>query len=157
MAQTKTEGIERSGSASAKELLGTMDPERCLWTLEGKTRSQAAWFLLQIAIAGYGMVRVRSGRRTLAQQQRIYGDGRTVLECQRVGVPGAYAHPGAEKRTWTLPECSKHVKGEAFDIDFGQYGKEHFSSIGEIGEECGFYWGGRWEAKDYGHFERIDA
>lgn len=156
MAEVRQGGIQRSGSASAKELLETMDPLHHLRVLEVETRGRAAWFLLQAALAGFGKLRVRSGKRGLEEQQRYYGLGRTRAECKKAGVPEVFAMPLEKEVTWVRPEESRHVKGEAFDVDLRGYAVAMYGLIGEIGEECGLVWGGRWEVKDYGHFELPD-
>lgn len=150
-------GTERkmlaSGSVAAGELLDVMDPKGLLKGLEGKTRLLARWLLLELAIAGYGKVRVASGRRSLDEQQRIYGQGRDVAACKSVGVPATYSRPDGPVVTWVVPACSRHVRGEAFDLDLSAYGARSYPAIGVIGESCGLDWGGRWDARDDGHFE----
>jgi len=60
--------------------------------------------------------------------------------------------------TWTLE--SNHAGGNAFDAVPIKDGKvwwnapiEVWNQIGEIGESVGLKWGGRWEHKDFPHFE----
>lgn len=68
--------------------------------------------------------------------------------------------------SWTLN--SKHLSGNAIDICpfgiFQLHGPDKlqwdsadpvWTQIGEIGERLGLRWGGRWVAKDMGHFELV--
>lgn len=64
----------------------------------------------------------------------------------------------SSKITWTFE--SKHIDGNAFDAVPMKEGKpwwtapkEVWEQMGKIGESCGLVWGGRWERKDYPHFE----
>lgn len=96
----------------------------------------AAFFLVWAArSAGYPVV-VTSGRRTEAEQARLV----------RIGA----------SRTMR----SKHLTGEAFDIDWWGWDRNDIPSwfwnlIGPWAErELGLRWGGRWsDPYDPGHFE----
>lgn len=70
----------------------------------------------------------------------------------------------ANGRSWTTR--SKHCDGLAIDIcpydTFKLVGEDKlrwdandpiWKKIGEIGEQCGLGWGGRWAHRDMGHFE----
>jgi len=54
---------------------------------------------------------------------------------------------------------SKHLTGEAFDIDVHGFGRDQIPlwwlyNLGSLGEQLGLRWGGRWSGfRDYGHFE----
>jgi peptidoglycan L-alanyl-D-glutamate endopeptidase CwlK len=63
---------------------------------------------------------------------------------------------------------SKHQDGLAIDIVpydvFRMYGEDKlqwegsdpvWQRLGKIGEAIGLRWGGRWQARDYGHFEYV--
>lgn len=65
---------------------------------------------------------------------------------------------------------SRHQDGEAIDIapfdTYALHGEDKvkwdasdpvWTKIGEIGEALGLRWGGRWQQKDMGHFERVAA
>lgn len=67
--------------------------------------------------------------------------------------------------SWT--KDSRHLTGDAIDIcpyahwdllgpDKLQWdaGDPIWPKIGAIGEACGLVWGGRWQQRDLGHFER---
>ncbi len=78
--------------------------------------------------------------RTTERQQWLYGQGRTVGACLRVGVPGKYARPGATVVTKTLQ--SMHLKGKAADIvsrsklwNYPQF----FASLKEEAEKVGLH------------------
>lgn len=87
---------------------------------------------------------VTSTRRTQAEQDALYAQGRTV--------------PG-EIVTWT--RRSKHIEGKAFDIVIMENEKPDWkitnpkwTKAGEIGEMIGLIWGGSWKGKpDFSHFQ----
>jgi peptidoglycan L-alanyl-D-glutamate endopeptidase CwlK len=87
--------------------------------------------------------KVTSGNRTQAEQDALYAQGRTT--------------PGA-KVTWT--RRSRHIGGRAIDITLFQgdrnpvWDSRHYDRAGQIGEELGLVWGGRWKrTPDRPHFE----
>jgi len=59
----------------------------------------------------------------------------------------------------SLTQRSKHLTGQAFDVDVHGYGRDElplwfWQALGQLGEYLGLRWGGRWSGlKDYGHFE----
>lgn len=59
----------------------------------------------------------------------------------------------------SLTMQSKHLIGLAFDVDVygfhrGEIPLWWFYQLGQLGEQLGFRWGGRWTGlRDYGHFE----
>lgn len=60
---------------------------------------------------------VIEGLRTKEQAWANWGKGRTVAQCQAVGVPTKYAQPNASKVTWLKnPLNSKHISGNAVDL-----------------------------------------
>lgn len=87
--------------------------------------------------------KIIQGRRTQAEQDALYAKGRTA--------------PGP-KVTWT--RNSRHLTGRAIDIALF-HGKnpvwqsKHYDRAGQIGEELGLVWGGRWKGgkTDRPHFE----
>jgi peptidoglycan L-alanyl-D-glutamate endopeptidase CwlK len=87
--------------------------------------------------------KVIQGRRTQAEQDALYAKGRTK--------------PGP-KVTWT--RNSRHLTGRAIDLALFQgknvvWESKHYTRAGEIGEELGLVWGGRWKGgkTDKPHFE----
>ena len=87
--------------------------------------------------------KVIQGRRTQAEQDALYAKGRTV--------------PGP-KVTWT--RNSRHLTGRAIDLALFSgknvvWESKHYNRAGEIGEELGLVWGGRWRGgkTDRPHFE----
>lgn len=87
--------------------------------------------------------KVIQGRRTQAEQDALYAKGRTK--------------PGP-KVTWT--RNSRHLTGRAIDLALFQgknvvWESKHYNRAGEIGEELGLVWGGRWKngKTDKPHFE----
>lgn len=70
--------------------------------------------------------------------------------------------------SWT--KNSKHLTGDAIDVCpfdvFQLHGPDKlkwdshdpvWTKIGEIGEELGLRWGGRWKVRDMGHFELVST
>ena len=87
--------------------------------------------------------KVIQGRRTQAEQDALYAKGRTA--------------PGP-KVTWT--RNSRHLTVRAIDLALFQgknvvWESKHYARAGEIGEELGLVWGGRWKGgkTDKPHFE----
>lgn len=105
----------------------------------------AARELLLLA-ARHGLpVRVWETYRTYNRQMDLYAQGRTQ--------PGNIV-------TWTMR--SRHLTGRALDLVWStkdtQWSWEEpwrgaWIRLGELGETCGFIWGGRWRYQDKPHFE----
>jgi len=95
----------------------------------------AAWYLVYVVRSAGVPLQVTSSVRTRSEQ----------AELLRIG------------RTTTLQ--SKHLLGQAFDVDIHGYGRDQiplwwFEQLGQLGEWIGFRWGGRFSGfRDYGHFE----
>ena len=110
---------------------------------------------------------VTQGRRTLDEQMRLFGRGRTEAQCVRAGVPKQYAQPNVARVTWTLN--SNHLAGNAVDVAPFINGKLEWDENGKLGlwpviakafkdaaSELGvpIQWGGDWvKNKDRPHFE----
>lgn len=104
----------RFGSASLKRL-ATLHPDL----------QRVAKRALELSPIDFAIVQ---GSRTLDEQKRLYGKGRTAAQCKAAGVPVHYAHPSEAKVTWTLR--SNHlVKADGYGhaLDFAPYinGKVH--------------------------------
>lgn len=111
---------------------------------------------------------VVQGRRTIDEQKRLYGKGRTSAECAAKGVPTSYSQPSKSKVTWTLN--SNHLAkadgyGHAVDlaaydngIDWDDLDKYHViaEAMKRAASECAVHieWGGDWrKTKDLPHYE----
>lgn len=110
---------------------------------------------------------VVQGNRTLDEQKRLYGKGRTAAQCRAKGVPIEYARPGEAKVTWTLN--SNHIGGKAVDVapyvdggiqwdDSGKRGlwPKIAAAFKQAAKELGvpITWGGDWTTTvDRPHFE----
>lgn len=106
--------------------------------------SAAAVFLRVQEIAareGY-RIRYHSGRRTCAEQDKLFAQGRTA--------PGAIVTNARGCQSW-------HVLGRAVDFDFVKGERDRdYRRIGQIAESFGCVWGGRFDvggSPDLGHLE----
>jgi len=142
-----------SATAMVRDALKRMDPEGLIEHLRPDSRTYFRGVLLSIAMIGFGKARVISTLRPLEEQQRLYGEGRTVAECREGGVPVEYARPAAPQVTWCLPEESAHVQARAMDLDLSGYAWDTLSVLGHVARSFGATWGGDWRVRDYGHFE----
>jgi len=142
-----------SATPTAMMAVEIMDPRGLIGSCELEAVTQFRLLLLGIALAGYGRVVVSGARRTLVAQQRLYGEGRTPMECEAAGVPVSMCRPDLPQVTWCAPADSKHVRGRGIDISWGIYKHVHWDAIATIAAACGLTWGGEWKVRDYGHFE----
>lgn len=100
---------------------------------------------LMWALAWLGLpVRVTQARRTQAEQDALYAQGRTT--------PGPIV-------TWTRE--SKHVRGRAVDFVWrtpdGVTYEGPWPLLGLMAAELGLTWGGYWHRQDKPHVELPDA
>ena len=96
--------------------------------LSARVRSMAA------TLAARGItIRVISGFRSYASQAALYAN--RASNSNPVAVPGT----------------SKHEKGHAVDVQI--VGGGTWAQVGAVGEAQGLRWGGRFQKKDYPHFE----
>ena len=116
--------------------------EKNLATVEPRLQKIGRELLRRLASEGLTF-KVIQGRRTPAEQAALYAKGRTA--------------PGP-KVTWTLK--SRHLTGHAIDLALFQgknvvWESKHYTRAGQIGEELGLVWGGRWKGgkTDKPHFE----
>lgn len=108
-------------------------------------------------------VMISETKRELAVQMAYYSRGRMRASDVRAMYKAAGLYTPTDKEcatpnTWTLK--SRHLSGRAVDFVPTRGGKPWWDApegvwlaMGEIGEECGLEWGGRWEQKDLPHFE----
>ena len=101
--------------------------------------------LIETAVAQGICVKVISGLRTYEEQNALYAQGRSKPGLIVTKAKGGY---------------SIHNFGCAFDVGiFSPDGKKyygehaHYRRVGEIGEELGLEWGGRWKFVDEPHFQ----
>jgi peptidoglycan L-alanyl-D-glutamate endopeptidase CwlK len=119
-------------------------------------------------------IQITQTYRTGAEQAALYAIGRTVagMPCHHRGELGlrplgtCAKHPLGRTVTNAPPGYSWHEFKRAFDIaeadktpyDIGAAGEDDvdevwWNRVGDIGEECGLAWGGRWKNPDRPHFE----
>ena len=91
---------------------------------------------------GYGKVRIAEGRRTLEEQQRLWALGRSKDQLRRAGIPESMWRGSTTVVTWIKPEESKHVVGEAADLDTSDYGPEIYAALRSGCGLAGLQWGG---------------
>lgn len=112
---------------------------------------------------------VTQGRRTLDEQKRLYGKGRTAAQCRAAGVPESYAKPSERVVTWTLN--SNHLSGNAVDVAPFVNGALQYDDSGKLGLwpkiaaafkqaarelDVPIVWGGDWKKTiDRPHFELV--
>lgn len=112
---------------------------------------------------------ITQGLRTLEEQRRLYGKGRTGAQCRAAGVPERYASPGEKKVTWTMK--SNHLSGNAIDVAPFVNGKLEYDDSGKLGLwpkiakafkeaaarlDVSIEWGGDWKGTvDRPHFELV--
>jgi len=102
--------------------------------LEPQTRAIATSMVNYLRQHGYPAVIVRlGGRRNDAEQRHLVAHG------------------------FSRTMNSAHLDGRAFDLDMAGYArddvpKELWYAIGQLAEQVGLRWGGRW-GWDFGHFE----
>lgn len=130
--------------SAAKASAWAADPrsEKNLATVQPVLQKIGRELLRRLAAEGLTF-KVIQGRRTQAEQDALYAKGRTA--------------PGP-KVTWT--RNSRHLTGRAIDLALFQgknvvWESKHYTRAGEIGEELGLVWGGRWKGgkTDKPHFE----
>jgi len=143
----------KSQSENVQDAVQAMDPKGFITELGWQNECRAAGVLATLAYAGYGRVRVVSGRRSLDQQHVLFGQGRTKEECVAEGVPAIYARPALPRVTWVAPMDSRHVEGRAIDVDWSSYGAKAWSRIGRLLQGLGVEWGGEWSVRDYAHIQ----
>ena len=127
-------------SSTPDEALGEVDErsERNIATLHPKVRGAARSLVWSAAKAGI-LIRIISGTRTYAEQDALFLKRPKVTNAR-----GGY---------------SNHNFGIAFDIGVfnnTQYVPEspHYKTVGKIGKDLGFEWGGDWSSfKDEPHFQ----
>lgn len=130
-----------------------VDPMGLMLDLDEVLVERMAGVLWYLAYWRLDPVRVRSGRRSLDEQRRLYGRGRTRQECKRARVPEEYSVRAAQRVTFQWPELSKHLSGHAVDVTFAGLTKGQADCVSRLCEMLGVKWGGDWSKKDYGHFE----
>jgi len=112
--------------------------------LDPSVQSLAREFILKAYSSGIEL-RIVSGYRSPAVQDKLYQQGRTTDESVVTNAKAGY---------------SKHNFGVAFDVapvrDGNVYwpnDKNLWATIGSIGKSLGLKWGGDWEKPDLPHFE----
>ncbi len=131
-----------TSEAKASEWVADPRSEKNLATVEPRLQKLGRELLRRLAAEGLTF-KVIQGRRTQAEQDALWAKGRTK--------------PGP-KVTWT--RNSRHLTGRAIDLALFSgknvvWESKHYTRAGEIGEQLGLVWGGRWKGgkTDRPHFE----
>jgi peptidoglycan L-alanyl-D-glutamate endopeptidase CwlK len=137
-----TSNVPPKSEAKAAEWQADPRSEKNLATVVPQLQKLGRELLRRLAAEGLTF-KVIQGRRTAQEQAALYAIGRTK--------------PG-RKVTWTLK--SRHLTGRAIDIALFSgknvvWESKHYTRAGEIGEQLGLVWGGRWRGgkTDRPHFE----
>lgn len=131
--------------------MAAQDPKNLLAQVDWQTREKFLQMATGFERATGLALRVRSGRRTCAEQADLYGIGRRY-------------HLDAKPVTYARGCSSWHVLGRAVDADpvdrsSGQVMGDcrNYTAAGELWERLGGVWGGRFggfgPCGDAGHFE----
>ena len=133
-----------------------------------QNKARLAWETMQndTRLKSYGVdgIAISETKRELAVQMAYYSRGRMDPKDVRMmyAVAGLYDPSDIECRTINTNTLrSKHIQGLAIDlvpVKDGQYWwnapQQVWERMGEIGENCGLKWGGRWkDLQDCPHFE----
>jgi peptidoglycan LD-endopeptidase CwlK len=116
-----------------------------LASLDADTRAMAEALVAEMWNEHGLDFRVTSGTRTMAEQAKLYAQGRTAA---------------GPKVTNARPGYSWHNFGVAFDITLFKGGKpvwegKEYDTAGGVGRRIGLEWGGAWQTfKDRPHFQK---
>jgi hypothetical protein len=124
----------------------TWDPktDAKIQTLHPLMRAKASKFINQVEKRLGKRLRITDGYRTIAEQNKLYAQGRTTA-----GKIVTNAKGGSSYHNFAL----------AFDCYFTKNGSVDFShaitpEVAQIGKELGLEWGGSWKSfKDFPHFQ----
>ena len=141
-----------STPAPSTNASATKESKASAWVADPRSEKNLATVQPQLAKLGRELLRrlaaegltfkVTSGNRTKAEQAALYAKGRTTK---------------GPKVTWTMN--SRHIGGRAIDLTLFSgknpvWESKHYDRAGQIGEELGLVWGGRWRrTPDRPHFE----
>lgn len=143
---TSSNRVQSISKSEAKANERQADPrsEKNLATLEPVTARLAREHLRRLHAEGLTF-KITSARRTFAEQTALYAKGRTAK---------------GPKVTNARAGFSWHNFGTAYDLTLFSgknpvWDSPKYSRAGEIGEELGLEWGGRWKKLvDRPHFQR---
>jgi peptidoglycan L-alanyl-D-glutamate endopeptidase CwlK len=132
-------------------------PSRLLADLHPDIAPLVRWFLDDCKKNGLDIL-VTCTWRSGAEQKELYAKGRdafgNIIDRNKVVT---YAKAGKSKHNFMIGDIPA---SKAVDI-VPRRGKEliwdkndpSWKQVGEIGENCGLEWGGRWKRQDYPHFQ----
>ncbi|MBQ4822929.1 M15 family metallopeptidase, partial [Aquimarina sp. MMG016] len=110
---------------------------------------------------------ITDGYRTYSEQNELYGKGRTQTQLNRVGLNNVVAKPHLDIVTNARGGYSNHNFGLAIDMvpinngvlqyNFWDNNLQGRLSVGEISEDLGMTWGGRWLRNNQTNIDRING
>jgi len=136
--------------------------------LHNSIQNQMKSFILE-AYYRFGIdLRVTDGFRTVAQQDRLFAQGRTQAQIEtkkkQLGITRTItANPSGDVVTKAIGGYSNHNFGLAIDVVPFENGRLNWSTknyplIGLIGESRGLEWGHRWKKiDDNPHFQNLQG
>jgi peptidoglycan L-alanyl-D-glutamate endopeptidase CwlK len=118
-----------------------------------KLRSECSDILIEIQNKGVD-IRITQGLRTIAEQNDLYAQGRTVP-----GKIVTKAKGGDSMHNYGLAVdfCLLHKDGTiswSMTEDMDKDGKKDWMEVVEVFEKHGWEWGGRWQFTDTPHFQK---
>lgn len=151
-------------SANLRSELGAFDKrtEGTIATMLGPTQRAARKFMAATSGAGLTSgftVRLISGTRTFAEQDKLYAQGRTepgnVVTCARGGQSNH--NYGIAWDVGIFTAAGKYIddlaeKGQMKSKDV----EAEYLKLGPVGRGMGLYWGGDWAKPDRPHFQMLD-
>ncbi|MCK9989198.1 MAG: M15 family metallopeptidase [Rugosibacter sp.] len=131
--------------AEAAEAVEPGDPrsEKNIATLQPEVQPIARALIEKASLSGI-RIKVISGLRTFAEQDALYGQGRTKPGAKVTNARGGY---------------SNHNFGIAFDVGVFEGNKyladsPKYKAVGALGMDLGLEWGGNWKTMaDQPHFQ----
>ena len=149
----RSEQISQSAPSPGPGWNAKVDPrsEKAIQQLNPVVQPYARELVRRAAAKGID-VKVIGGYRSIADQQRLFCQGRNIPECSGLYKPGSIV-------TKARGGYSNHNFGIAFDIGIFQRSKylpesPKYNEVGQIGKSIGLEWGGDWTTiKDRPHFQ----
>lgn len=124
-------------------------------TIQNPAVRFAAQTLIELAYQGGVLIRITDGTRTMAEQQRIFNQGRTPESKARGEKIVSNARPGDSFHNWDMAiDFVLYESGYDMNADLDKDGIKDWLEVVACAKHIGFEWGGDWTSfKDYPHFQ----